>query len=71
MKLEPSTDSTFDYWLKVSTLDKGYPLLVPVKLASYHVEALTDPRNEKAPPDQQQCDAQQTGRGVVVDAFLR
>jgi hypothetical protein len=26
IKLEPSTDSTFDYWLKVSTLDKGHPL---------------------------------------------
>ena len=50
MKLEPSTDSTFDYWLKVSTLDKGYPLLVPVKLASYHVEALTDPKTKKRRP---------------------
>jgi hypothetical protein len=50
MKLEPSTDSTFDYWLKVSTLDKGYPLLVPVKLASYHVEALTDPKMKKRRP---------------------
>ena len=50
MQLEPSTDSTFDYWLKVSTLDKGYPLLVPVKLASYHVEALTDPETKKRRP---------------------
>src|SRR5258708_36501613 len=37
---EPSTDSTFDYWLRISTLDKGHPLRVPVKLASYHKKAL-------------------------------
>ncbi len=34
--VEPSEDSTFDYWLRISTLDKGHPLRVPVKLASYH-----------------------------------
>ena len=34
----------------MSTLDKGYPLLVPVKLASYHVEALTDPKTKKRRP---------------------
>ncbi len=50
IKLEPSTDSTFDYWLKVSTLDKGHPLLVPVKLADYHVEALTDPETKLRHP---------------------
>src|SRR6266567_1531448 len=38
--LEPSEDSTFDYWLRISTLDKGNPLRVPVKLASYHRKAL-------------------------------
>ncbi len=38
--VEPSTDSTFDYWLRISTLDKGNPLRVPVKLASYHKKAL-------------------------------
>jgi hypothetical protein len=48
--LEPSTDSTFEYWLKVSTLDKGHPLLVPVKLAHYHVEALTDPETKQRRP---------------------
>jgi hypothetical protein len=32
--VEQSKDSTFDYWLRVSTLDKGTPLRVPVKLAS-------------------------------------
>jgi len=41
-KLEPSEDSSFDSWLKVSTLDKGNPLLVPVKLADYHKEALKE-----------------------------
>lgn len=43
VKLEEATDSTFDYWLKLSTLDKGHPLLIPVKLADYHKEQLTDP----------------------------
>src|SRR5437879_4324077 len=43
VKLEEATDSTFDYWLKLSTLDKGHPLLVAVKLADYHKEQLTDP----------------------------
>ena len=47
---EEATDSTFDYWLKVSTLDKGHPLLVPVKLADYHIEALTDPKTKQRHP---------------------
>jgi transposase len=38
--VEKSEDSTFDYWLRISTLDKGNPLRVPVKLASYHKKAL-------------------------------
>ena len=38
--VEPSTDSTFDYWLRISTVDKGNPLRVPVKLAPYHQKAL-------------------------------
>jgi Putative transposase DNA-binding domain len=38
--VEKSEDSTFDYWLRVSTLDVGNPLRVPVKLASYHKRAL-------------------------------
>ena len=38
--LEPSEDSTFDAWLRISTLEKGNPLRVPVKLASYHRRAL-------------------------------
>ena len=40
VKLEASEDSTFDYWLKISTLDFRKQLLVPVKLAQYHHEAL-------------------------------
>lgn len=47
VKLEEAEDSTFDYWLKVSTLDKGNPLLIPVKLADYHNEQLTDPKTGK------------------------
>ncbi len=50
IRVEPSTDSTFDYWLRVSTLDKGHPLRVPVKLASYHIEALTDPKTKQRRP---------------------
>ena len=38
--LEPAQDSTFDYWLKISTLEFRKQLLVPVKLAAYHREAL-------------------------------
>jgi hypothetical protein len=38
--LEPAQDSTFDYWLKISTLAFRKPLLVPVKLAAYHRKAL-------------------------------
>src|SRR5258706_4952062 len=44
VKLEVSADSTYDYWLIISTLEKGQPIAVPVKLADYHKEALTDPR---------------------------
>jgi len=38
--LEPAQDSTFDYWLKISTLAFRKQLLVPVKLAAYHRKAL-------------------------------
>ncbi len=40
IKLEPSEDSCFDYWLKISTLEFRKLLLVPVKLADYHHQAL-------------------------------
>jgi Putative transposase DNA-binding domain/Probable transposase len=38
--LERSEDSTFDYWLKISTLEFRKQLLVPVKLAEYHRKVL-------------------------------
>jgi hypothetical protein len=40
VELEPAQDSTFDYWLKISTLEFRKQLLIPVKLAAYHREAL-------------------------------
>jgi putative transposase-like DNA-binding protein len=39
--LEPALDSTFDYWLKISTLEFRKQLLIPVKLADYHRKALS------------------------------
>ncbi len=38
--LQPTQDSSFDYWLRFSTLEKGQPVLLPVKLAAYHRQAL-------------------------------
>jgi Putative transposase DNA-binding domain/Probable transposase len=38
--LEPAQDSTFDYWLKISTLELRKVLFVPMRLADYHREAL-------------------------------
>jgi hypothetical protein len=43
VRLEEASHSSFDYWLKVATLEKGHPLLIPVKLADYHKAPLTDP----------------------------
>ncbi len=40
--LEPSEDSSFDYWLRISTLEKRKTIRVPVKLADYHRDALKD-----------------------------
>jgi Putative transposase DNA-binding domain len=40
IKLEVSKDSSFDYWLKMSTLDFRKELVVPVKLADYHRQVL-------------------------------
>lgn len=48
VKVEPAHDSTFDYWLIISTLEKGQPIQVPVKLAAYHKEALIDPKTKQA-----------------------
>ncbi len=47
VKLEESQDSTYDYWLSISTLEKGHPIAVPVKLSAYHKEALTDPKTHE------------------------
>ena len=38
--LEPAHDSTFDYWLKISTLEFRKQLLVPFKLAAFHRRTL-------------------------------
>jgi transposase len=38
--LEKSQDSVFDYWLRLSTLERYRPLLLPVELAPYHQAAL-------------------------------
>jgi hypothetical protein len=42
VELEPAQNSTFDYWLKISTLTFRKQLCMPVKLADYHREALKD-----------------------------
>jgi hypothetical protein len=42
--LESSEDSTFDYWLRISTLEKRQPIRLPVKLADYHRRALDGQR---------------------------
>lgn len=38
--LERAIESSFNYWLRISTLERGKPLLLPVKLAAYHQAAL-------------------------------
>lgn len=38
--LQRAEDSSFDYWLRLSTLEKGQPVFLPVKLVSYHRPAL-------------------------------
>jgi hypothetical protein len=48
VKLEESQDSTYDYWLTISTLEKGQPIQVPVKLAAYHKEHLANEKTHKA-----------------------
>src|SRR5260370_23854386 len=40
--LEPAQDSSFDYWLTISTLQFHKQLQLPIKLAAYHREALKD-----------------------------
>jgi hypothetical protein len=38
--LRPSEDSSFDYWLRLSTLERGQPMFLPVKLSAFHQQAL-------------------------------
>lgn len=40
IKLEKSETSEFDYWLKISTLEKGSPILLPIKIYKYGIEIL-------------------------------
>jgi len=38
--LTPAADSRFDYWLRLSTLEKGQPVFLPVKRAAHHRQVL-------------------------------
>lgn len=38
--LQPTQGSTFEYWLRISTLEQRQPVFLPVKLAAYHQQAL-------------------------------
>ena len=40
VKLEAARGQGFDYWIRISTLEKGQPLWLPVKLAEYHKKKL-------------------------------
>jgi hypothetical protein len=40
VQFQSSEKATFDCWLKISTLERGKPILLPVKLARYHKQAL-------------------------------
>lgn len=42
VKLEASESSSFDAWVKVSTLDKGHPVCLPVNFAGYHQQVVQD-----------------------------
>jgi putative transposase len=44
LKLEKAHHGMFDLWLKVATLNEWYPIHLPIKLASYHREALEGKR---------------------------
>ena len=48
VELEAAQDSTFDYWLKISTLAFRKQLLLPVKLAAYHREVLKNKTNNSS-----------------------
>jgi len=38
--VQPGQDTSFAYWLRISTLEKGQPLFLPVQLAAYHQRCL-------------------------------
>ncbi len=38
--LQSSQDTSFAYWLRLSTLEKGQPIFLPVQLAAYHQRCL-------------------------------
>ncbi len=38
--IQPAEDSGFDYWLRLSTLEHGQPVFLPVKLSDFHRQAL-------------------------------
>jgi hypothetical protein len=38
--IEPSSTAQFDYWLRVSTLDAGHPVRIPIKLYKHARETL-------------------------------
>ncbi len=40
--VQPSENSSFDYWIKIATLFKGKPILIPVKSYNYLNQYLTD-----------------------------
>jgi transposase len=42
LELEAARGTGFDYWLRLSTLDKGATLWLPVQLADYHRKKLGD-----------------------------
>jgi hypothetical protein len=38
--LQPSQETSFAYWLRISTLEKGQPIFLPITLAAYHERCL-------------------------------
>ena len=42
LKIEESDTEEFDYWIRISTLNKAKTIWLPVKLAKYHREKLKD-----------------------------
>jgi hypothetical protein len=42
--LQPSQDTSFACWLRISTLEKGQPIFLPVRLAAYHERVLRGKR---------------------------